>query len=106
MTAYAADAEGKIWNLAWDPALGTGIAGWRIRESRNGGAFSLVAEKAAGDLAWTRTLSTPGSYAWRVTAVSDSGVESATGPTLGGGYALAGTGGAPLAGNTLLLLKK
>jgi len=104
VTAYAADAAGKTWNLAWDPARGTGIAGWRIRESRNGEAFSLVAETAVGELAWNRTLATPGAYAWRVTAVSDTGVESVTGPTLGGGYALTGTGWALEAVNTLLLL--
>ena len=104
VTAYAADAEGKVWNLRWDPAMGAGIAGWRIYESRGGGAYGLVAEQAASALAWTRTLTSPDSVSWRVAAVSEAGVESAAGPSLGGGYALAGGSALSTATPGMLLL--
>ncbi|KHK01028.1 hypothetical protein [Desulfovibrio sp. TomC] len=88
-TAYAADAENKIWNLRWDPARAAGIASWRVYESRNGEAYALVAQQAAGELTLARTLTTPGPISWHIAAVSDAGMESAAGPACDGGYATA-----------------
>jgi hypothetical protein len=107
LTAYAADAQGKVWNLRWDPARAAGIAGWRVYESRNGGGYVQLAQKAAGELTLARTLPSPGTISWRVTAVSEAGVESTTGPTCDGGYAPVGAP-APIAASAgpLLLLRE
>ena len=102
-TAYAADAEGKSWDLRWNPAQ-AGVVGWRIYESRGGGAYGLVIELPASTLAWTRTLTLPGSVSWHVAAVSEAEVESAAGPSLGGGYALAGGSALSMAPSEMLLL--
>ena len=89
-TAYVADADGKTWNLRWDP-VPVGVVGVNIYESKNDGAFTKVTATPVTGTTLARTLSAGGVYAWRILAVSSSGVESTDGPVVGGGYAPKGS---------------
>ncbi|OLN24487.1 Large repetitive protein [Desulfovibrio sp. DV] len=103
-TAYAADAEGKTWNLRWDPARTAGIVGVNVYESRDGGVWAKVTDAPVAGTTLTRTLAGPGTYSWRFLAVSSTGVESTDGPVPGGGYAAKAALGAVSAGPATLLL--
>jgi hypothetical protein len=105
-TAYAADAEGKTWNLRWDPVQVAGIIGVNIYEARIDGTFVKVTGTPVAGTTFTRTLPGTGVYAWRFLTVSSEGVESTDGPVMGGGYAPKASLGASSGASMLLLLRE
>ena len=86
LTVLPQDAKRKIWALRWDPAL-VGVTGFNVYESFNGGAFAKLTGSPVTDVGMTRTLSKPGLYAWKISAVSPAG-ESLAGPAVVGGFAV------------------
>ncbi|WP_243438589.1 hypothetical protein [Fundidesulfovibrio soli] len=86
LTVLPDDAKRKTWTLRWDPAL-AGVTGFNVYESFNGGAFTKLPGSPVTSTTMTRTLSRPGLYAWRITAVSPAG-ESPAGAAVVGGFAV------------------
>jgi hypothetical protein len=82
--AAAADSERPAIDLSWDPDIEPRVAGYRVyRREADSGAWQLLPPALVPSAAWHDTAVVSGrAYAYRVSAVSTAGNESAPTPAV------------------------
>jgi len=87
VVAYSTSDSGKNWTIRWDPSKESGVSGYNVYQSKDGGNFSKLNAALITDASLAVTPGSPGAYAWLVTAVGSGGGESLSETVVCGGYA-------------------